>query len=375
MASHPPPAPPVHLIIEPKGDLTIRLIDKKTTIDPVTERKSEQTTVLATYRVSRKVLTDNSSVFNTCLEGWAKESKQTTVDIEDGTVKSYELWFRILHQDMIDDMYDLEAEEIYEAIQICGYRQMHDGIKKLRDWSPQWFKNQKIEKKSLDDMRSFLYLTHELDRIEEFQFITRKLAYGMADHIQEANPSRHRHLHLPSRVMGSLNSARGSLRVKLLKGVFDPLDWFIHQRCSCKELSSFAYITGLSKMKIWPIESANKKSIQEILDSFDKFVCVIPEKACMNCRVHLNSIAIKRIRNEIQSSFHGMCLDCMYKSSEGSDMAFVYYQSDLEKEYSMSCRIHHGQSSWYWSNMGKKEDMQAHQERKKRAYERRRFGF
>ncbi|TGO42215.1 hypothetical protein BHYA_0011g00490 [Botrytis hyacinthi] len=274
MASHPPPAPPVHLVIEPEGDLTIRLVDKKTTIDPVTERKSEQTTVLATYRVSRKVLTDDSSVFNTCLKGWAKESKQTTTDIEDGTVKT---------------------EEIYEAIQICGYRQMHDGIQKLRDWLPQWFKNQKIEKKSLDEMRSFLYLAHELDRIEEFQFITRKLAYGMADHIPEANPSRHRHLHLPSRVMGSLNSARGSLRVKLLKGVFDPIDWFIHQRCSCKELSSFTYITGLSKMKVWPIESASKKSIQEILDSFDKFVCIIPEKACMNCRAHLNSIAIKRI--------------------------------------------------------------------------------
>ncbi|KAF7941278.1 hypothetical protein BELL_0001g00280 [Botrytis elliptica] len=375
MASHSPPAPPVHLVIDPKGDLTIRLIDKKTTIDPVTERESEQTTVLATYIVCRKVLTDNSSVFNTCLKGWAKESKQTTVDIEDGTVKSYELWFRILHQDMIDEMYDLKAEEIYEAIQICGYRQMHDGIQKLRDWSPQWFKNQKIETKSLDKMRSFLYLTHELDRTGEFQFITRKLAYGMADHIQEANPSRHRHLHLPSRVMGSLNGARGSLRVKLLKGVFGPLDWFIHQRCSCKEFSSFAYTTGLSKMEIWPIESAGKKSIQEILNSFDKFVCTIPERACMNCIAHLNSVAIKRIRNEIQSSFHGLCLDCMQNSSEGSDMAFVYYQNDLEKEYSGNCRICHGQSSWYWSNMGKKEDMQAHQEEKKRAYESRRFRF
>lgn len=178
-----------------------------------------------------------------------------------------------------------------------------------------------------------------------------------------------------TRPTGSLNGARGSLRVKLLKGVFDPIDWFIHRRCSCKELSSFAYITGLSKMKIWPIESASKKSIQEILDSFDKFVCIIPEKACLSCRTHLNSIAIKRIRNEIQSSFHGLCLDCMYKSSEGSDMAFVYYQRDLEKNYDMDCRIYHGQSSWYWSNMGKKEDMQAHQERKKRAYENRRFGF
>ncbi|TEY24523.1 hypothetical protein BOTCAL_1382g00010 [Botryotinia calthae] len=281
-------------IIDPEGDLTIRLVDKKTTIDPVTERKSEQTTVLATYRVCRKVLTDNSPVFNACLQGWAKEFKQTTVDIEDGTVKSYELWFRILHQDMIDDI----------------------------DWSPQWVENQKIEKKSLNDMRYFLYVIYELDHIKKFQFITRKLAYGMADHIQEANPSQHEHLHLPSRVLGSLNGARGSLRVKLLKGLFDPINWFIHRHCSCKEVSSYAYITGLSKMGIWPIESSNKKSIQDILNSFDKFVCKVPEKACMECRAHLNSIAINRIRIEIQFNFHGMCLDCMHNSSEGSDKAF-----------------------------------------------------
>ncbi|KAF7957704.1 hypothetical protein EAE96_003274 [Botrytis aclada] len=375
MASHPPLAPPVHLVIEPKGDLTIRLVDHKTTIDPVTKRESEQVSVLATYRVCRKVLTDSSTVFNTCLKGWAKESKQATVDIEDGTVKSYELWFRTLHQNMIDEMYDLEIEEMYEAIQICGYRQMHDGIQKLRDWSPQWFKNQKIEKKSLNEMRSYLYLTHELDRIKEFQLITKKLAYGMADHVQEANPSQHRHLHLPSRVMGSLNGARGSLRVKLLKDLFDPINWFIHQQCSCKEVSNFAYAVGLSKMEIWPIESAGKKGIQEILNSFDKFVCKIPEKACMRCRDHLNSIAVNRIRNEIQSSFHGLCLDCMHNSSEGSEMAFVYYENDLNKCYDEDCRISHGQSTWYWSNMGKKEDMQAHQEQKKRAYEdRQRFG-
>ncbi|TGO61733.1 hypothetical protein BCON_0025g00610 [Botryotinia convoluta] len=194
----------------------------------------------------------------------------------------------------------------------------------------------------------------------------------MADHVQEANPSRHRHLHLPSRVMSSLNGARGSLRVKLLKGVFDPIDWFIHQLCSCKEVSSFAYLTGLSKMEIWPIESAGKKSIQDILNSFDKFVCTIPEKACMRCRAHLNSISINRIRNEIQSNFHGLCLDCMHNSSEGSDKAFIYYQNNLCKCYDRSCRLSHGQSSWYWSNMGKKEDMQAHQEQEKRAYESRR---
>ncbi|KAJ8064677.1 hypothetical protein OCU04_006998 [Sclerotinia nivalis] len=354
--------------------MTVRLIDVETTIDPDTEKESKVVTVLATYRVCRKVLTDNSPVFNACLRIWTMESKQTVLDIQDGTVKSWELWFRILHDRMVPEMHEVEVKEIYEAIEICGYRRMD--IQRLVDWSPKWFLNQKIDKISLNDMRSLLYVAKELDRIKEFHFMTRKLAYGMSHHVQEENPSRHRHLHLPHAVMGALNAARGSLHSKLLKGVFDPIDWFLDQKCSCRADSHFAYSSGLRKIGIWPIESCNKKSVQEILDSFDKFVCEIPKNACMECKSHLSSTTIAHIRNSVQSHFGGLCLDCMENSGEESEARFVYYRNDVKKAWDSVCRISHGQSSWYWSNMGKKEVMQAHQERKKRAYEnRQRFGF
>ncbi|KAI9649048.1 hypothetical protein NHQ30_001615 [Ciborinia camelliae] len=366
MANHPPPEPPVHLVIDPEGDLTIRLVDQKTTIDPYTEEKSEEIAVCATYRVCRKVLTDNSPVFNTLLRGWAIESKQTIVDIYDGTVKSYELWFRILHNAMIPEMYDLDVAEIYEAIQICGYRELQ--IHKLKDWSPKWMLGQKVDKTSLDDMKSLLYVAKELDHIKEFKFMTRKLVYGKSDHIQEDNPTQHRHLHLDHNVMGAVNGAKGNLHSKLIKGLFDPMSWFLKQRCKCKEASLFSYCDGLSKTGIWPLESHQKKSVQEVLDSFDKFVCEIPANTCLSCRQKLTPAFIEGgIRRTIQTHFEGLCLDCMYHSMPDSVERFAYFENDENKVWDADCRIKHGQPSWYWSHMGKKSEMQAHQRKKQRA--------
>ncbi|EDN90954.1 predicted protein [Sclerotinia sclerotiorum 1980 UF-70] len=84
---------------------------------------------------------------------------------------------------------------------------------------------------------------------------------------------------------GALNAARGSLHSKLLKGLFDPIDWFLSQQCQCMADSLFAYSSGLRKIGIWPIESCSKKSVQEILNNFDKFVCEVPKKCLLKMQV------------------------------------------------------------------------------------------
>ncbi|QSZ30748.1 hypothetical protein DSL72_000306 [Monilinia vaccinii-corymbosi] len=338
MASHPPPEPPVHLIIDPESDLTIRLVNRQTTKDPNTEKVSEEITVRATYKVCRQTLTDNSPVFSASLGGWGIESKRTIVDVEDGTVKSYELWFRILHNAMVPEIYDLDIKEVVA-------------------WSEQWMSRLKVDKISLDDMKSLLYPAKEPDCIREFKWMTRKLVYGMSEHIQETNPTTHRHLHLANNVMGALNGARGNLHSKLIKGLFDPIDWFLKQMCKCKEALLFSSCKGLSKTGIWPLETHHKKNVQEILDSFDKFVCVIATNTCLSCRSKLSPSAIENVRISIQAQFGGLCLDCMDHSMPDSEERFAYFAHDIGKRWDTDCRITHGQPSWYWSHMGQRPDI------------------
>jgi hypothetical protein len=110
-----------------------------------------------------------------------------------------------------------------------------------------------------------------VDHANGFAIMTRRLAYRMADHITEKNPTNNRKLHLDGNVVGksgpqgppfkcpntdkaikigSVNGARGSLRSKLLRGLFEPVSGFLGQIRDCKEESLFAYNMGLSKTGI-----------------------------------------------------------------------------------------------------------------------------
>ena len=164
--------------------------------------------------------------------------------------------------------------------------------------------------------------------------------------------------------IGSLNGARGSLRSKLIRGLFDPVDKFLNNSCSCKEKSLYAYCKGLSKTGIWPLHSHHQKSVQQILDSpgFIKFDCKIPEGACSTCIIKIRSAAIEETRVKIETDFGGLCLDCMNKTNpKTGDVDSDYWRHNERRDWSADCRISHRQPTWYFSFMGRKADMKAHQ--------------
>ena len=71
--------------------------------------------ILATYKVTRKVLTDNSVQFNRMLTGQFMEANQKVIDVKEGTVASLELWFRVLHKKMADEMCAISIKDVWEA--------------------------------------------------------------------------------------------------------------------------------------------------------------------------------------------------------------------------------------------------------------------
>ena len=158
--------------------------------------------ILSTMKVSRQILVDNSSQLRRMLSGSFKEANQNVIDITEGTVASLELWFRVLHGKMTDDMYTISNKDVWEAIEVCGYRDFD--IEKLNAWFAKWWEKKRQNLIELPEMRQLLFPCHEFDHAEGWKFVTRKLAYESSEHITEDNPTAHRHLHLEGNVIGRL---------------------------------------------------------------------------------------------------------------------------------------------------------------------------
>ncbi|KAF7874928.1 hypothetical protein EAF04_002102 [Stromatinia cepivora] len=323
MASRQPPAPSSkHLSIwsfDSEGDMTVRLIGEEILTHPVTGEESTIETTLAHYKVSRKVLSESSKVWDASLREHFRASKSSFVPVYFGTVKSLELWFRIVHDTMVDGLYDLNVEDVYEAIEVCGNREWDISRLRSSQWAREWMNRQNYRRLDLDGMSKLIYLAKELDFPREFMYMTKKLVYGTADHIKDKNPTKHQRLHLehtviskfircycsnhyPTQNTDALNGAKGNLRCKILKGLFTPIDYFLQQTCKCRKDSLFEYCTGLSKTGIWPLESHMKKAAQTILDTFDDFECEIPEDACNLCTSRLRDSAIERTGEQASRS-------------------------------------------------------------------------
>lgn len=84
----------------------------------------------------------------------------------------------------------------------------------------------------------------------------------------------------------------------------------------------------------------------------------------MTCQLKLKSSQTEQVKNEVQNNFHGLCLDCM--DATRGDVHKDYWEHDMREKWDASCRIKHGQATWYFSFMGRREDMKRHSDVKRR---------
>jgi hypothetical protein len=190
--------------VDPQGDLIIRLYQRtfggETFVGGSDETVSGR--ILATFRVSRQVLSDNSSYFKTLLRGAFHEAGQSVVDVRDGTINSLELVFRVIHDKMTIEMYWIPVADVWEVVEVCNYR--HVDIKKFKTWFDKWIRNKQPSSLDTEDMRMLLYPCHEFDQAVYFAHFTKELVYRIPRHITERNPTDHDHHHLRPRVIGRL---------------------------------------------------------------------------------------------------------------------------------------------------------------------------
>jgi len=142
-------------------------------------------------------------MLNNMLAGAFAGSEKATVNMEGDSVASAELWLRQLYGKLVDESYAISIEDIWLAIHFS--RKTFLPLEKLNDWFAELLKRNKggedMKGFELDELQELLYPCQEFDHPKGFAHATRRLAYEMAGHITEHNPTRYGALHIRPQII------------------------------------------------------------------------------------------------------------------------------------------------------------------------------
>ncbi|RDK41618.1 hypothetical protein M752DRAFT_267116 [Aspergillus phoenicis ATCC 13157] len=214
-----------------------------------------------------------------------------------------------------------------------------------------------------------MYPCFVFDHASAFQEVTKRLVYKSVGHITESNPTDIRQMHLPPRIIQQINAARGRLRVILHRELYAEVGDIVNTgECSCKELTTFEYLRELGRIEVWPLEdSMRNQSIQEMLERLSLFDAKNMRSytnprtgkvgSCIPCNQSWGDIVLKAA-STVSKYFDGLCLDCMDLSKDlrsGGDRDDDYWRHNELRNWDSGCRIKHGEPTWYFSFMGRRE--------------------
>lgn len=133
-----------------------------------------------------------------------------------------------------------------------------------------------------------------------------------------------------------------------------------YAHCDCAARNLFFYIRELHRVGVRPLDSdIHKNCVRDILDRLENFdddtiTNGHPESAkiCNACSRSWKRV-VEYTRRQVVSYFDGLCLDCMQNNPDENP---EYWALDTPRYvYDNTCRIRHGEPSWYFSFMGRRD--------------------
>ncbi|KAL8828413.1 MAG: hypothetical protein Q9170_006612 [Blastenia crenularia] len=344
------------------SDLTIEVIE----YDHKIEYGHVQVTLQRKpFLVDRNTLRRNSMHLNAMLDphGRFKEATMDHVVFEDDCVEAMEIWFRIMHNRPVDN----SNVGIAVVRQLIGAADKYSlNLTHIYDWFGVWYEQWDPPCDHPNDeallVGQLLYPTWRLNHADGFAFVSEYLAYNSMGHTMEVQPYDNLHLHLPSRVIQQLNAARGRLRTILDQRLFEVTATLFQADCRCKEKTLFGYEKALYDVHAWPLSSeVLRNTIRIVLDRLKQFRYRTAPGACQSCNRNYERI-VRQARENTETYFDGLCLDCLDRSkpkTENEDTDYWRHHTLQPGQWDAGCRVSHGQPSWYFSFMGRKEDRDA----------------
>jgi hypothetical protein len=141
-------------------------------------------------------------------------------------------------------------------------------------------------------------------------------------------------------------------------GTLEPLD----RLCACVDGNHFfkEYRRLLRHLDLLPITTFldAKRTVRSILNSFTlikDWHPDIPEEICKECTPYLRGDHIRRMIDQFENYWDGLCMDCMHWSGSGDNR--LYKTQNGPGRWGIECRMGpHGQQTWKVSNFGPPDD-------------------
>ena len=204
-------------VIDNDGNLTVEVIEYNDKAqdgngNKLVEHKQQ-------FRVRREVLTKHSDVFAAMFRPHWKEAEQESIKLEEDSVASMDIWFRLLHHTEL--VYDVRLEEMWRLA--AAGNKYHFDIKMLKPWFAKWYQKHDVDQYYTNwgtkdkremyplDPRSLLFPCWRFDYAKGFMRATHFLTYNCFGHITEQNPTIHQDRRVASRVIRESSPNSGLL--------------------------------------------------------------------------------------------------------------------------------------------------------------------
>ncbi|CRL17122.1 BTB/POZ fold [Penicillium camemberti] len=340
------------------SDVTLIVIEEPSEND---ERKKKT----ALFHVDRSNLIASSPYFERMFSSRWEGSGSHNPTLRGDTIKSMEVMLGVIHG--VDTKPEtVSVADVWYTIKACNKYQLDP--KRLMGWFAQWIKWIDQETPARWENwafnRQLLFPCYFFDHAEAFQHVSKRLVYNTPGHITEMAPTdspSFEPMHMPPIVMQQLNAARGRLRTILQRSLFEDANVAIdYAHCNCAARNIFFYMRELHRIGVRPLDSEiHKNCVRDILDRLENFdddtiTNSHPASAqiCNACSRSWKRV-VEYTRRQVKSYFDGLCLDCMQNHPDENS---EYWALDTPRYmYDNTCRIRHGEPTWYFSFMGRRD--------------------
>ncbi|CAG8898005.1 unnamed protein product [Penicillium egyptiacum] len=342
------------------NDMTLIVIE-----EPSENRDRKIKTAL--FHLDRSKLIESSPYFQRMFTPRWERTENHNPTLRGDTIKAMEVMLGSIHGVDIKPE-SVSVADVWYTIRACN-RYLLDP-KKLMNWFARWIKyiheKQPEMWKDWDVNRQLLFPCLFFDHATAFQHISKRLVYTTPGHITEMAPTdspSFEPMHMPAIVMQQLTAARGRLRTILQRSLFEDVNVMIdHARCDCAAQNIFSYMRELHRIGVKPLDSdIHKNCVLDILNrlaNFDEDKMADRDPWVPTCEAcsHSWKRLVGHAQRHVQNYFDGLCLDCMKNQPNENSEYWAF--GTPRYEYDGTCRISHGEPTWYFSFMGRRDRSQ-----------------
>ncbi|RYO87857.1 hypothetical protein DL766_005949 [Monosporascus sp. MC13-8B] len=211
-----------------------------------------------------------------------------------------------------------------------------------------------------------------------FRDVTKELAYGSVRHHGDLTPRGVLGMGIqgiPGPVLSGMYSARSNLRTQTHRELYrSPRSHINCDDRKCRDVMVYRYFVALDATGSFPVNYGENrhKSVNRLLSDAENVSLEIVELnpnakhaswICNPCRRGIATQTARALEgqvregiNRVRRNFEGLCLDCMHKYKTG-DKDCDYWNHARTMDFSKGCRFHHDEPTWYYSYMGRDDEM------------------